>query len=101
MTKQSKEMPQRGRRLGKEAWVDAAREALIEGGIETVKIERLAKRLDATRAAFYWHFKNREELLDDLLAHWKEHNSKAYEEVLERNSDGRTELADIVSMWIE
>lgn len=95
-------MPQRGRRLGKDAWVLAARDALIDGGIEAVKIDRIAKSMEATRAAFYWHFSDRDELLNDLLAHWKVTSSRAYEEIVENElADGQAELEAINNMWLE
>lgn len=102
MINKTKEMPQRGRRLGKDAWVLAAKKALRENGIEAVKIDRLAKALGATRAAFYWHFTDRDELLDDLLNYWKKTSSRAYEEAIDQTShNGEAELEFINTMWVE
>ncbi len=102
MTKKTKEMPQRGRRLGKDAWVLAAKKALKESGIEAVKVDRLARALGATRAAFYWHFTDRDELLDDLLSYWKKNSSRAYEEAIDQTShNGEAELEYINTMWVE
>ena len=58
-----------------ELWLQAARDALLEGGVEAVKIQVLAKDLNLSRASFYWFFKDREELLDALLAQWREKNT--------------------------
>jgi AcrR family transcriptional regulator len=66
------------------AWLEAAREALIESGIDSVKIEPLALRLEISRSSFYWHFKNRRDLLDALLTHWKDVNENALREAVER-----------------
>ena len=97
-----KEMPQRGRRIGKDAWILAARDALVDGGLEAVKIERLAKAIKATRAAFYWHFRNRNHLLLELLNYWKANSTRLYEEVVNReNHDGQVELEVINTMWLE
>ncbi len=57
-------------RLGPDAWVAAALQALQDSGIEQVRIERLAKTLGVTKGSFYWHFKDRQELLDRLLDFW-------------------------------
>lgn len=40
-----------------------------------MKILPLAKRLGLSRTSFYWFFKDREELLDALLDHWREKNT--------------------------
>jgi len=57
-------------RVSKDQWLAKALEALKAGGIEAVKIERLAKALSISRSGFYWHFKNRQDLLDNLLDYW-------------------------------
>lgn len=95
-----KRMPQRGRRIGKEAWIEAARDALISGGLEAVKIERIAKAMGATRAAFYWHFENREHLLNELLDFWRRESTQAYEEVIVSSEhDGAAELETMNNLW--
>jgi AcrR family transcriptional regulator len=65
----------RGRREGsltRQNWIDAAREVLISEGIERVKVEPLAEKLKVSRGSFYWHFVDRQALLDALLALWEE-----------------------------
>ncbi|KPJ76361.1 MAG: hypothetical protein AMJ54_11915 [Deltaproteobacteria bacterium SG8_13] len=57
-------------RVSKDQWLAKALEALEEGGIEAVKVGRLAKALGISRSGFYWHFKNRQELFDHLLDYW-------------------------------
>ena len=97
-----KKVPLRARRLGREVWITTARDALTTEGIEAVKIERLAKTLGAERGSFYHHFKNRDELLDELLQHWASNNTRAYEEAIENNEhNGVAELAFINTMWLE
>jgi AcrR family transcriptional regulator len=56
------------------AWVRAAREALVEEGIQGVKIDRLAQRLGVTKGGFYKHFSDRAELLARLLELWVREN---------------------------
>lgn len=62
--------PKKSNRLNRDDWVIIAFKTLHEGGIEQVRIERLAKKLEVTKGSFYWHFKNRDELLDGLLEYW-------------------------------
>ena len=42
--------------LGKSDWLRAARLALLHGGVEAVRVERLARDLHVTKGSFYWHF---------------------------------------------
>jgi AcrR family transcriptional regulator len=59
------------RDLGKHDWLQAARLALLKGGVADVRVERLARDLHVTKGSFYWHFKDREELLELLLREWE------------------------------
>jgi AcrR family transcriptional regulator len=97
-----KPVPARGRRIGRDAWIQTAKKALIEGGIDSVKVERLAKRMGATRAAFYYQFENREELLQELLEFWKTTNTEPFYQALEPDSKSANEkMADLAKIWIE
>jgi AcrR family transcriptional regulator len=57
------------------AWLDAAHHLLIESGVESVKIMSLANRLKLSRTSFYWHFNDREALLDALINRWEKKNT--------------------------
>jgi AcrR family transcriptional regulator len=58
--------------LDRSAWIDAAIELLAEDGLDGIRIEVLAKRLNVTKGSFYWHFKDRQDLLDAVLDTWKQ-----------------------------
>ena len=51
-------------------WLQAAAKILESHSIVDVKIETLARALNVSKSGFYWHFKNRNELLDHLLDFW-------------------------------
>src|SRR3979409_892996 len=53
------------------AWVDAALQALATGGPEAVRIEALAVSLGVSKGGFYWHFTDRQALLDEMLDSWE------------------------------
>jgi AcrR family transcriptional regulator len=53
-------------------WILAGLALLAEGGIEAVRVEPLARRMQVTKGSFYWHFKNRDDLLDAILQKWIE-----------------------------
>lgn len=58
--------------LDVDAWIDAAMDALAEGGVDAVRVDPLAKRLGVTRGSFYWHFKDRAALHLAMLKRWRE-----------------------------
>lgn len=52
--------------------MEAALEALADGGPEAIRIEALAARLGVSKGGFYWHFKDRRALLEEMLDSWEE-----------------------------
>ncbi len=64
-----------GWRGSMDGWLEAAYDALLEGGVDAVKILPLAKKLKLSRTSFYWFFRDREELLAALIARWRDKNT--------------------------
>lgn len=58
-------------------WLALAVRTLIEAGVDAVLIQPLAKQLGVSRSSFYWYFRNRDDLLDELLHHWSRTNTRA------------------------
>ncbi len=53
-------------------WIRAAQVRLSSQGVESVRVEMLARDLGVSKGSFYWHFRDRGELLDQLLARWED-----------------------------
>lgn len=53
-------------------WIRAAQARLSSQGVESVRVEVLARDLGATKGSFYWHFRDRSDLLEQLLTRWEE-----------------------------
>ncbi len=60
------------RRLTRDDWTSAALSAIAEGGLAAVGVEPLAARLGATKGSFYWHFANRDALLEAAISRWEQ-----------------------------
>jgi AcrR family transcriptional regulator len=58
-------------RLTRDDWLDAAFQAVVEGGFDKLRVLTIADTLGVTRGSFYWHFTDHAELLAALLARWK------------------------------
>lgn len=58
-------------------WLMAAREVMLVEGADQVKVMTLAKRLEISRASFYWYFKDKSDLLNAVLERWRETNTSA------------------------
>lgn len=78
---------QRPNALSREDWVRGAFSVLEHFGHESVRVEPLAKRLRVTKGSFYWHFKNRAELLTEMLLVWEKNDVADVIEKIENTSD--------------
>ncbi|KAA6213061.1 TetR/AcrR family transcriptional regulator [Streptomyces albofaciens JCM 4342] len=65
------------RRLTAQDWAEAALAAIGEGGLAAVAVEPIAARLGTTKGSFYWHFANREALIDAALERWEQRHTEA------------------------
>ena len=59
-------------KLGKQDWLTLGLKVLAASGVEAVRVEPLAKLMNVTKGSFYWHFKNREDLLLAMLQEWED-----------------------------
>ncbi len=62
--------------LSRRNWIDFALQKLTNEGIDKVSIAVLARELSVTKGSFYWHFKNREDLLQAMPERWKKTGSE-------------------------
>ncbi|MGP8297741.1 TetR/AcrR family transcriptional regulator [Streptomyces inhibens] len=74
-------------RLTAQDWADAALAAIGEGGLAAVAVEPLAARLGTTKGSFYWHFANRDALIEAALARWEELGTEAVITEMETEPD--------------
>jgi AcrR family transcriptional regulator len=70
-------------RLSRDDWASAALDAVSRGGLAAVAVEPLAVRLGTTKGSFYWHFRNRDELIAAALRLWQQASTTAVIERLE------------------
>jgi AcrR family transcriptional regulator len=75
-------------RLPRSAWIDAASREFAENGLAGVRVELLARRLGVTKGSFYWHFTDRQALVDAVVGRWETEQTNA---VIERTEAAATE----------
>jgi AcrR family transcriptional regulator len=73
--------------LSRDDWALAAFRALARGGIEAVAVEPIAAKLGATKGSFYWHFKDRNALIEAALGVWERQLTDAVIDELEKHDD--------------
>jgi AcrR family transcriptional regulator len=75
-------------RLPRSKWIDAAYEEFAEHGLAGVRVELVARRLGVTKGSFYWHFTDRQALVDAVVARWEAEQTNA---IIERTEAASTE----------
>lgn len=69
--------------LIRQDWIAAARQVLIDKGVGGIKLRALSESLGATTGAFYWQYRNLEELLEDVRKDWAERNTAPFTRAIE------------------
>src|SRR5262245_15854265 len=85
-------------RLDSAAWAQAALQAMREGGLAAVVVETLAERLGTTKGSFYWHFKDRDELVVTALELWEQEMTEAVIDRLQATGDPLERLRQLFTL---
>lgn len=85
--------------FGPEVWIAEARKLLVTKSIDAVRVEALAKEMGVTKGSFYWHFKDRDDLLKRMLMAWRD---EATEQIIfrfeSRGLPARELVRDLLSL---
>jgi AcrR family transcriptional regulator len=85
--------------LTPERWIEAATEVLADQGIDSVRVDSLARALKVTRGSFYWHFRDRDDLLRAVLQAWRTQATEQLTRRLESaRDDPREQIRDLISL---
>ncbi len=95
------DQPRARRRLGPDDWAHAALAAIAEGGLAAVAVEPIAARLGATKGSFYWHFTNRDALIDAALARWEASRTEAVIALMDAEPDPLRRLRSLFAAAVE
>ena len=69
-------------RVSRDQWLVKGLEIFSASGAEALRVEKLAKSLGVAKSGFYWHFRDRQDFLTQLLNYW----AHEYTEVISENS---------------
>ncbi len=98
----SKSGPETVRRGSEALWLQAAFDMLVESGVEAVKVMPLAKALGLSRSGFYWHFEDREALLEALLQMWGAKNTGNLVRQTQAYAESITEaMFNLYDCWLD
>jgi len=77
-------------------WIRAAAARLAQEGIDAVRVEVLARDLLVSKGSFYWHFRDREDLLSSVLSQWEGEETAWLREAAGAEKSAATRWATLV-----
>jgi AcrR family transcriptional regulator len=94
-------------------WIRAALARLSDSGVDAVRVEALARDLRVSKGSFYWHFRDRQDVLDKVLDQWEQREIEALQleastgsaatrwaRIVQAAADsGRTQLEISIRSW--
>ncbi|MBU6478163.1 MAG: TetR/AcrR family transcriptional regulator [Xanthomonadaceae bacterium] len=95
--------PRRGRahaRLSAADWERGALEMIAQEGVGALAVEALARRLGVTKGSFYWHFRNREALLQAALNRWEADDDGELQQHIGAAGDHPRERLGALFRWV-
>lgn len=99
----STQPPRGGRghaRLSAADWERGALEMMAQEGVAALAVEALARRLGVTKGSFYWHFKNREALLQAALNRWEADDEGELQQHIGATGDPPRERMGALFRWV-
>ncbi len=88
--------------LTRQDWIRQGLQVLAKSGVEAVRVEPLAKLMGVTKGSFYWHFKNRGDLLEAVFQAWMERQTYGIiEQVEELGGDATNKLLYLFELAVQ
>jgi AcrR family transcriptional regulator len=87
--------PARSGSLQPADWIQAAFLRFAQHGLDEVRVELLARDLHVSKGSFYWHFRDRTDLLERMRAAW-ESSEFSWMEDRESNPSTAARWADLI-----
>ncbi len=89
-------------KVTREDWMNLARETVISEGVEAVRVLAIGQKLNVSRSSFYWYFKSRQDLLDQLLDYWRNNNTRFIVEQAGRPAASITQaVLNVFECWLD
>jgi len=60
----------------KEDWISLGYRLFSEHGVSGINVEKMAKTLKVNKSSFYWHFKTKNVLIQQLIMLWKNNETE-------------------------
>lgn len=73
----------------KEDWIELGFKLFAQGGISAINVEKMSSKLKCNKSSFYWHFKSKEEFVDEIIKYWIREDTEAIIEVSNKGTSSK------------
>lgn len=85
----------------KEQWIKLGYELFSEAGIMGLNVEVMSKRLKCNRSSFYWHFKSKDDFVDNLVDFWTSLYTNGVIAEANKEKDPHKKLFKLIAITLE
>lgn len=85
----------------RESLLDAAEQVFMQRGVDNASLEEIARTAGVTRGAFYWHFRNKEDVFDAMLSRVRLPLQDMINDLLKAGVGGIPRLMELCSLALK
>jgi len=82
----------------KEDWIKLGYTLFSNTGVQGLVVEQMATKLKCNKSSFYWHFKNKANFIEQIVAFWVEKDTQSIIEKVELQSTPKKKLLELISI---
>tara|TARA_R110001592_G_scaffold6901_2_gene38096 strand:- start:2083 stop:2637 length:555 start_codon:yes stop_codon:yes gene_type:complete len=88
-------------KVDRNEWLKAGAQKFATKGLDGINVERLAKHLKCNKSSFYWHFKTKDNFLNELIHYWFEHSTSPILQELNKETDSKKRFKSFIQLSFE
>lgn len=74
-------------KVQKSEWLTLGVAKFSDRGSEGINVEQMARQLNCNKASFYWHFKSKEQFLNEMVISWFENSAQPIIKKVDEQAD--------------
>lgn len=79
-------------------WIELGYKLFTETGEEGLNVDKMSRILKCNKSSFYWHFKTKQNFVDELLAYWVDIDTKKIISEVEERNEPKAKLLKLIEI---
>jgi len=82
----------------KQDWIFLGYKLFSEQGIAGVIVEKMAKKLKVNKSSFYWHFKTKQDFINEIVSYWVSVNTNQIIVLTDSKKSGKEKFEKLIEL---